>query len=154
MKATIYIGIDPDVTASGVCEWNAGRKHIVSLECLPFFGERDEQRGVFDLLKSWASSPMIADVHIIIDAGWLNKTNFHSRANESHKANAIIGERTGANHETGKKIAEMCEYLGLSYELHRPTTSKIRADYFKRLTGVTGRTNQEMRDAAMLVFGL
>lgn len=31
--------------------------------------------------------------------------------------------------------------------------TKMRADYFARLTGWTGRTNEHGRDAAMLVFG-
>lgn len=30
---------------------------------------------------------------------------------------------------------------------------KIKADYFKRVTGYQGRTNQHQRDAGMLVYG-
>ena len=149
MKATYHIGIDPDVKLSGVCVWNSQTRTIERLECL----------GFFDLFRRLESKAMEKGfdrkcTRIVIDAGWLNKTNFHARANENHKVNSIIGERTGANHETGKKIVEMCEYLGLACELHRPTNSKIKSDYFARLTGWKGRTNQEMRDAAMLVFGV
>jgi hypothetical protein len=155
MKYRYYIGIDPDVTASGVCVWDAKEKRIAGLQCMPMFGEnkyQSEELGLIDYLDEihkWDEGEFV-----IVSAGWLNKSNYHARANESHKANAIIGERTGANHEVGKKIVEMCTYLGLSCELSRPTQSKIKADYFKQMTGWKGRTNQEMRDAAMLVFGI
>ena len=143
-KAIHYIGIDPDVKKSGVCVWDARSRSIDRLECLSFFD-------LFRRLESIAEHK--EHVQVIVDAGWLNKSNFHARAGMSHKANAIIGECTGANHETGKKIIEMCEYFGLPHELHRPTTSKVDADYFKKITGYCLTTNQEMRDAAMLVFG-
>ncbi len=156
MKPQYYIGIDPDVTASGICVWNAKMQSIEILACKPLFCKQIKGQCIRDgLLSSLLhySSVYRDQIHVIIDAGWLNRTNFHSRANESHKANAIIGERIGANHEVGKKIAEMCEYLGISYDLHRPSRSKITADYFKHLTGYKLRTNQDMRDAAILVYG-
>lgn len=33
------------------------------------------------------------------------------------------------------------------------TMKKIKADYFKKLTGYTGQTNEHGRDAAMIVYG-
>lgn len=145
MKPNIYIGIDPDVTASGVCVWNSEKQEIMSLGTRSFWS-------LYELLTSGKGRPN-SDVMVVIDAGWLNKSNFHARAYENQRVNAQIGERTGANHEVGKKIAEMCDFIGLSYQLHRPTHSKIKAEYFTRVTGWKGRTNQELRDAAMLVYG-
>ena len=145
MKPNIYIGIDSDVTASGVCVWNSELQTIMSLETRSFWS-------LYSLLYE-CSQRESADVLVVIDAGWLNRSNFHARAYENQRVNAQIGERTGANHEVGKKIAEMCEYLGLPYQLHKPTNGKVKAGYFKFLTGYTKRTNQEERDAAMLVFG-
>lgn len=154
-----HIGIDPDVTNSGVCVWNAETQTIERLCCLPFFGKRHSgefaaRDGLFDCLTYYATTNDPGDVRVVVDAGWLNRSNFHARANENQRVNAQIGERTGANHETGKKIIEMCEYLELPCELHRPTRSKIGAGYFAHITGCKGRTNQEERDAAMLVFGI
>ena len=90
---------------------------------------------------------------VVIEAGWLNKSNWHMVSKGSSNINAQIGQRTGANHEVGKKIAEMCEYLDLPYELVKPTKRKVTHEYFKALTNIIGRTNQEQRDAAMLVIG-
>lgn len=146
MNPTIYIGIDPDVRASGVCVWDAYTRTIVRLECVAF-------PALIEFFRTLSTSMPAGSVHITCDAGWLNRSNFHTRAGQSHRVSVNIGERTGANHETGKKIVEMALYFGLPCELHRPTTSKVNADEFKKITGWRGRTNQDMRDAAMLVFG-
>lgn len=145
MKPTIYIGIDPDVRASGVCVWNADTRTIDRLECVAF-------PALIEFFRTLSTSMPAGSVQITCDAGWLNRSNFHARRDQSHRVSANIGERTGANHETGKKIVEMAEYFGLSCELHRPTTAKVKAAQFKAITGWKGRTNQDMRDAAMLVY--
>jgi hypothetical protein len=63
-------------------------------------------------------------------------------------------EKKLSNHETGRKIGEMCEYLNIEYEFVRPLgTKNIDHFLFKRMTGFRGRTNSEMRDAGMLVYG-
>jgi hypothetical protein len=48
----------------------------------------------------------------------------------------------------------MCEYPEIEYELVRALGTKdIDHFTFKRMTGFKGRTNQDMRDAGMLVYG-
>lgn len=47
----------------------------------------------------------------------------------------------------------MCEYLGLTYYKVRPTRRKLNSEQFKKLTNITQRTNQEMRDAYLLIHG-
>lgn len=142
MKNNIYIGIDCDVTKSGVAYYESLTKKL-ELSNLTFFE-------LFDYLQFVAAQgkPMV-----IIEAGWLNKSNWHAKSKGSAALNAKIGSRTGANHETGKKIVEMCEYLELPYKLVRPTKTKLNAETFKNITKTIGRTNQENRDAAMLVWG-
>ena len=73
-------------------------------------------------------------------------------SNGSAAINANIGLRTGANHEVGRKIVEMCQYLGLKHHLIKPTKSKVNAETFKAITKYQGRTNGEMRDSCMLVW--
>lgn len=146
MKPTLYIGIDPDVTASGVCVWNSETRTIDRLESLRF-------PKLIELFCAFAGAMPAGSAQVVVDAGWLNRSNFHARRDQSHRVSANIGERTGANHETGKKIVEMAEYFGLPCELHRPTTAKVKAAQFKAITGWKGRTNQDMRDAALLVWG-
>jgi hypothetical protein len=48
----------------------------------------------------------------------------------------------------------MCEYPGIEYEAVRAIGTKaIDSLLFKHITGFKGRTNQDMRDAGMLVYG-
>lgn len=136
----IYVGIDPDTVKSGVAIWD-NKKRELSLCSLSFFE-------IYDFLSD------LCPDKVIIDAGWLNKSNWHTNSKLSVAVNSAIAERTGANHETGKKLAEMCEHLDIPYVLHKPEKSKIKASEFKRITKYPGRTNQDVRDAAMLVYGL
>ncbi len=137
----ILIGIDPDVDKSGVAIMESGKLTLKNLTMFELFDE-------LTFIKS-----LDVNVKIYIEAGWLNKTNWHTSGKMNIATVAQIGARTGANHETGRKIAEMCEYLKIDYELVRPTQSKVKASFFKQLTKYQGRTNQEQRDAAMLIWG-
>ena len=92
-------------------------------------------------------------IQVFVECGYLNKSNWHKKLNGSANINSKIGERTGANFETAKKICEMCEYLGIEHFKIKPTRSKIDAATFKAITKIEKRTNQEQRDALMLVFG-
>jgi hypothetical protein len=138
----LYIGIDPDTSKNGVGYWYKENKKL-ELENLTFFE-------LFDALKQLK---IRYNITVIIDAGWLNKSNFHV-VGTNKNVNGKIGERVGANHEVGKKIAEMCDYLGVAYVLHRPRRSKVNKEVFEQITGYKGRTNQETRDAGMLVYNL
>jgi sulfur carrier protein ThiS len=136
-----FIGIDPDVTKSGVAYKNG---KTVELYNYSFFD-------LFDYLKSLKLSH--EKIIVYIECGFLNKSNWHT-TNGSSAINAQIGQRTGANHETAKKIVEMCVYLELKYFEIKPTKSKVNADFFKQITKIDKRTNQEQRDAYMLIHGL
>lgn len=68
--------------------------------------------------------------------------------------NEQIARRVGMNHATGILLAEIAQALGLAVLLVKPTKSKLNAEQFNKITGWQGRTNQEVRDAAMLVWGM
>jgi hypothetical protein len=153
MDEKIFIGIDPDVDKSGVAIWYKNQKKI-ELFNKSFFH-------LFDLLNFLKEQCPNSQITLIIEAGWLNKSNWHKGymkdgkfVKNSEQTNENISKKTGANHEVGKKICEMAEYLKLNYTLIRPRTKKVNADMFGKITNVKTRTNQEQRDAAMLVFGL
>lgn len=137
----MLIGIDPDVDKSGVAFINGS---TLTIENLTFFQ-------LFDLLKFYKEKENKPTVYI--ECGFLNKSNWHKKAGKSAAFNAKIGEHTGANFETAKKIVEMCEYLGLPHHKIKPTQSKIDSETFKSLTNSKIRTNQEQRDAFMLIYG-
>lgn len=137
----ILIGIDPDVDKSGFALIQGNQ---LKLKNLSFFELFDELR----FYKEREVKPVI-----YIECGFLNKSNWHKKHGASSSFNAKIGERTGANFETAKKIVEMCQYLGLPFHQIKPTASKISNEYFKKITGISTRTNQEQRDAFMLIWG-
>lgn len=141
LNEKILIGIDPDVDKSGVAFLNGSE---LILQNLTFF----ELFDYFKSLKEKYKNPIV-----YIECGFLNKSNWHSKEIGSAALNAKIGERTGANFETAKKIVEMCEYLKISHYQIKPTKSKITNAYFKSITGIKAVTNQEQRDAFMLIYG-
>ena len=141
LNEKILIGIDPDVDKSGVAFIKG---NILELNNLSFF----ELFDYLKYIKEKYKNPII-----YVECGFLNKSNWHNKSDRSAAFNSKIGERTGANFETAKKIIEMCEYLQISYVKIKPTARKTTNDYFKSLTGHKGVTNQEQRDAFMLIFG-
>lgn len=136
---SLIIGIDPDVTKSGVATISKPSKNL-NLQNLSFF----------ELYKYLETNCFLIG-KVVIEAGWLNKSNWHLKGDKAKYA-AAIGNRTGQNHAVGQKIVEMCEFLNLDYELVKPQKSKTDAKKFKMLSGYEGRTNAEMRDAAMLIL--
>lgn len=146
MTKELIVGVDPDVYKSGVACYI---KRTNKLECsaLTFFQ-------LFDYLQFDKNNIN----KVVIEAGWLNsKSNF--RGGKNANINARIGKNVGSNHEVGRKIVEMCEYLNIDYKIVKPLKKtwkgeggKITHDEFVKITGIIGRTNQEMRDAALLVI--
>lgn len=142
-KQKILIGIDPDCDKNGVCIYYARTYfELLNLRFFELFDKLNFLKGCENL-----------QIKVYLEAGWLNKSNWHKVINGNSAINANIGLRTGANHEVGRKIVEMCECLKIDYELIKPKKSKVDAKTFKALTKYQQRTNQEQRDAAMLVFG-
>lgn len=143
--AVTYIGIDPDKDKNGVALYRTTSCKLELLANLTFFD-------LLDYLKELKASG--ESVCVVIEAGWLNQGNWHTKASDSARKAAKIGKWVGGNHEVGKKIIEMCEYLKIPHRTVIPTRRKVDAETFKQITKWPGRTNQEQRDAALLVFGL
>ena len=141
----ILIGIDPDVDKSGVAIKNGDKIELLSLT---FFGLFDFFNQV--LLEKGKSEQLL----VVIEGGWLNKGNRHTKSKGSAALNAKIGENVGRGHEVGRKIVEMVEYLEITHKVVRPTRSKLNAQVFKKITKIEGGTNQEKRDAFMMIFGM
>lgn len=137
----VIIGIDPDLEKSGVAVLS-GQIHL-RLMNLNFV----ELKNLFE-----QNLPLIKKA--VVEAGWLNeKSNFHTHPKQSKAAGERIAKNVGENHATGKLIVQLIESMGVPVVLIKPTRTKLNAVDFNRITGWTGRSNQEQRDAAMLIWG-
>lgn len=155
----IVIGIDPDVDKSGCARLEVATRKL-SIHSLSFPDLLDYIR-----YEQRASEISLKNICVVIEAGWLNKSNWHLGTKDTKAVAAAKGNQTGRNHETGRKIAEMCEHWQIPYELVKPLAlkiggvnlwkgkdGKITQEELAAFTGITGRTNQEGRDAALIAW--
>lgn len=153
VKTDIIIAIDPDIERSGIAELNKSTKQM-RLFSLSFP----------DLMDYLISVKRICEIknlrpEVIVEAGWLNKGNWHLSNMDSRYSAAEKGRQTGRNHETGRKIVEMCKHYQFMTEEVKPLRKfwqgkdkKITAEEFNRLTGYSGRSSQDMRDAGVIAW--
>lgn len=151
MKYDNIIAIDPDREKSGVAYLHPGSRRLeVSNLSFPL---------LLDYLKASKEEyeRISESLIVVVEAGWkAKKSNYHAMM--GHRAEKIAKD-VGANHETGRKIVEMCRYYGLEVEEHAPLPKcwqgrdrKITQEEPESFTGLHGRTNQDARDAALLAW--
>lgn len=156
-KYDIVIGIDPDNKASGVAVVHTDTRKIETYKAT--------FSGVIDLIKAYRD---IADesekrLKVIIEAGWLNESNWHvlGRYMSTAKA-AAIGRSVGMNHQTGILMHEMAkDLLKVDVRLQKPfrkcwkgTDGKITQQELETATGIPKlpRMNQDQRDAVLIAW--
>lgn len=140
-KIKIFIGIDPDVDKSGFAVWDKEEK---TLEV--------SKKTFWEMIEGFQSRSV--PFRVIIEAGWLiNKSNWHGNSGQSKRAGERIAKNVGSNHQVGKLIEQYCIKNDIPYSLVKPK-GKVSAEYFKKVTGHSKGFNQDMRDAAMLVYGM
>ena len=148
------IGIDPDVDKNGVAIVEKETRH---LECaaLNFADTLDYLQWV-----TKRSAEAEATVKVYVEAGWLNRTNWHLSKWDNRGQVVAKGVSQGRNEQVSRLLGEMCEAYGLQWQFIKPLRKcwqgkdrKITHDELCTVTGlVYGRTNQEMRDAALLAW--
>lgn len=152
MRIERIVAIDPDVTKSGVAVLDV-KSRSLELYAMAFP----------DLIDYLYDIQDKESVRIAVEAGWLIKTNWHRAP--SMAAAASVGNRTGRNHETGRKIVEMCEHIGLSVSLVKPLGKRWKGANGKithcELESVLNglkialnrkRTNQDERDSILIAI--
>lgn len=152
MKYDYVIAIDPDVEESGVAHLNvATREFLLSKKRFPELVE-------YCAIAHNTAKEAGKRVAVVVEAGWKNRPNWHIQGRGARVA-AAIGKQTGRNHEVGRLLVEMLEYNHVPVELQMPLKKcwkgrdgKITAEELKAFTGITGRTNQDVRDAALLAW--
>jgi hypothetical protein len=153
-KHDYIIGIDPDCDKSGVAAIGTKDRNI-ECTCMNFPAVLTYLQFLSEVIGKDENTSVI----VIVEAGWLNKTHFHVNSSDSRRVSAAKGNSVGRNHETGRKIVEMAKHYGLEVLEQRPLRKgwkgpggKITHEelaYF--VPGLPARTNQEMRDAALIV---
>lgn len=147
------IGIDPDIELNGVATLHP-KTRLLETHKLGFA----ELIGYLQNVKQTCLAENKTFV-IVVEAGWLNQSNWHTNAGQTHRVAAKIGGYTGANAQVGKLIIEMCEFFRIEVVPRRPLRKcwqgkdgKITHKELASFTGIKSRTNQEERDAALLAW--
>lgn len=144
----IKIGIDPDIDKSGFA-----LSHEKNIE-LTTYSIPNLLKRIRELKQD--NGP--ENIKIFIEFGELNKSNFHikfipSGVRDIKAYCAQIGANTGKNFATAKLLYDLITSEQISCVKVRPVTRKLDSKTFKALTKINKRTNQEERDAFMLIFG-
>ena len=144
MTDRIYIGIDPDVDASGVARLDGD-----GIECttLPFPA----------LLEYIMEN---RDAHFVIEASWMTGHVWHGGRSKGKSWAASLGYDVGRNHEVGRNIAEFLDYHDISHTLQPPLKKlwkgkdgKITHEEIAEFTHWDRKkSNQEERDALLLAW--
>lgn len=147
------IAIDPDVTKSGVAFLHLPSREL-TCEALAFPDLIDSLDAIHK-----ATTDLSEPLTVVVEAGWLNRSNWHTKARENTRMAAAKGRDAGRNHEVGRKIIEMARHMGIETVEQRPLQKcwqgadrKITAPELAAITGYTRRTSQDMRDAALLAW--
>ena len=147
------IGIDPDVEKNGVA---IVEKETKRLECAALTFA--DTLGYLQWVAKRAAESG-ASVKVYVEAGWLNRTNWHIAKWDNRGQVVAKGVSQGRNEQVSRLLGEMCEAYGLSWQFLKPFKKcwqgrdrKITHDELSQFTGITGRTNQEMRDAALIAW--
>lgn len=152
MRVTRIVAIDPDVTKSGIAEIDTGSR-VITVNAMTFPELIDHIYGL----------PDKESARIAVEAGWLNvKSNFYGYYGSRGER---IAKDVGRNHETGRKIVEMCEHIGLSVSLVKPLEKRWKGQKGKithdelesvlkglRMTLEKKRTNQDERDSILIAI--
>jgi hypothetical protein len=145
----IAIGIDPGVE-TGFAVWNVARKQFISIESMKI--HKAMQR-VKDIQLTANEFSRLAIV-IVEDAR--KRRVFTVADKNQEKYGAGVREGVGSAKRDAKIWDDYLTELGVLFVMNTPRTGKAKKDaaLFKMLTKWEGRTNEHMRDAAMLVAGI
>lgn len=150
MGKNVVIAIDPDSEKSGVGVVYRDTRQVMTYK-----------HSFADLLHYLRQTKDVGrDFEVVIEGGWLNKSNWHTTAKKGVQVAAEIGRRTGMNQQTGILLTEMCEDMDVHYTVVKPLRKcwrgrdgKITQAELERVTGQKlPRMSQDQRDAVLLAW--
>ena len=109
VKFDYVVGVDPDNLKNGVSLLEVETKRVNLYE----FTFSD----TLDYLLSLKRQMEIKGKRfiVVIEAGWLNKGNWHLCPSDSKAVAAAKGRNTGMNHQTGILLCELCEHYQIPH---------------------------------------
>lgn len=151
-RPEIVIGIDPDVSKSGLAYLDVTTKEVQVIS--------NSFPQLLEYLQNIARNyTLSARVVVVVEASWLISTNWHTKREDSVRTAARKGKDAGRCHEVGRKIVECARYYGLEVveklplkKIWKGKDGKITDEEIKAFIRIEGRTNQEERDAALLAW--
>lgn len=152
-KYDVVIAIDPDVEHSGIAILYPSTREI------------DATRLTFPLAVDYIRQQKERcdasgrSLIVVVEAAWMIKGNWHITKTERRVRSASKGYDVGRNHETGCKLIEMCNHMGVETFAHVPlrkcwqgADGKITRQELAYFTSFNKRSNQDERDAALLAW--
>lgn len=152
------IGIDPDVEKSGFCVITIDDEKRVSVVLRSY--------GIYELMMAVKFIKMDAQLKkadypvVVVEAGWLNRSNWHLHKGITINKASKMGESIGRNQQVGHDIVDICRGFGFNVIEKAPLPKTWKGDdhkitheeltYFVPLD--KKRTNQEERDATLLAW--
>lgn len=153
MEYETIIGIDPDMEKSGIAIYHRKLK-ILFLDNF----------NIYQMIKFVELYNKHTTI-FAVEAGYLNKSNWHIKNAGSKVVASEIGRRTGENHATAKHIVSILRGFGFEVIEQRPLAKVWRGgkishkEFLEKcsLDGVTvdvNRSNQEQRDAGLIALAI
>lgn len=153
-KADIVIGVDPDVDRNGCALLDIVKRSLnVNMLRFPDLIE-------YIVKQEAAARSAGRRLLVVVEAGWMNRCNFHIARSHGKQGVASLGVDQGRNEQVGRLIGEMMDFYGVPYEFKLPLCKcwsgrdrKITKEEIEQVVGQKlGRINQEGRDAALLAW--
>lgn len=136
----IYIGIDPGVH-TGMAIWNGHDGCFIDVTTIPI------HQALSRVEKFYNDNKGLFEIQVVFEDARQRKwytgdSNAKSQGAGSIKRDCTIWE-------------DFCKDAGIPFQAVPPTKgmTKWKPEYFRMVTGWSGRTSDHARDAAMLVFG-
>lgn len=134
MKYKLIIGIDTGVN-TGWAVWSADKKELKEVETIY----------LHEAILRMNKISEYHEIYVRIEDARLRK--YFTGGKE--KAQGV-----GSVKRDAKILEDFCKDKGIAYEMVAPKNNKTKtsAEFFKKITGWSGRTSEHARDAAMLCF--